>query len=38
MMVNSWWNAGESWQVDGRSSGSKDMPLILDLFLGDFPF
>jgi hypothetical protein len=32
LMVNSLWNAGESWQVDGRFSGSKNMPLIPDLF------
>jgi hypothetical protein len=31
-MVNSWWDAGESWQVDGRFLGAKNMPLILDLF------
>jgi len=32
-MVNLWWIAGESWYVDGRFSGSKNMPRILDLFL-----
>jgi hypothetical protein len=32
-MVNSWWNAGESWQLDGRFLGAKNMPPILDLFL-----
>jgi hypothetical protein len=37
-MVNSWWDAGESWQVDGRFSGSKNMPPILDLFLDDSRF
>jgi hypothetical protein len=38
LMVNSWWNAGKSWHFDGRFSGTKNMPAILDLFLGDSRF
>jgi hypothetical protein len=34
-MVNLWWIAGESWYVDGHFSGSKKMPLFLNLFLRD---
>jgi hypothetical protein len=32
-LVNLWWIAGESWEVDGHFSGSKNVPLFLDLFL-----
>jgi hypothetical protein len=34
LVVRTWWNAGESWCVDSRFSGLKNMPLILGLFLG----
>jgi hypothetical protein len=37
-MVNLWWIAGESWQVDGHFSGSKNLPLFPDLFLSDSHF
>jgi hypothetical protein len=37
-MVNLWWIAGESWQVDGHFSGSKNTPLFPDLFLVDSHF
>jgi hypothetical protein len=32
------WIAGESWEVDGQFSGSKNMPLFPDLFLWDSHF
>jgi hypothetical protein len=38
LMVNSWWDAGKSWHFDGRFSGTKNMPAIRDLFLGDSCF
>jgi hypothetical protein len=38
LMVNLWWDAGERWQGDGRFLGAKNMPRILDLFLGDSRF
>jgi hypothetical protein len=38
LMVNLWWIAGESWEVDGRISGSKNMPRFADLFFEGFPF
>jgi hypothetical protein len=38
LMVNLWWNAGETWCFDGRFLGAKNMPLILDLFLRDSRF
>jgi hypothetical protein len=37
-MVKLWWIAGKSWEVDGQFSGSKNMPLLLDLFLRDSHF
>jgi hypothetical protein len=37
-VVNLWWIAGESWEVDGQDSGSKNMPLLPDLFLRDSHF
>jgi hypothetical protein len=33
-MVNSWWIAGESWQIGGHFSSSKNTPLFPNLFLG----
>jgi hypothetical protein len=38
LVVNLWWIAGESWEVDGQFPGSKNMPLFPDLFLSDFHF
>ena len=38
LVVNLWWIAGESWEVDGQFSGSKNMPLFLNLFLRDSHF
>jgi hypothetical protein len=32
LLVNLWWIAGESWQIDGRYSGSKNTPLFPVLF------
>jgi hypothetical protein len=37
-VVKLWWIAGESWEVDGQDSGSKNMPLFPDLFLRDSHF
>jgi len=31
-VMNPWWQAGESWQVDRSFSGSKNMAPIVDLF------
>jgi hypothetical protein len=28
LVVKLWWIAGESWEVDGQDSGSKNMPLF----------
>jgi hypothetical protein len=30
LVVKLWWIAGESWEVDGQDSGSKNMPLFPD--------
>jgi hypothetical protein len=38
LVVKLWWIAGESWEVDGQFSGSKNMPLLPDLFLRDSHF
>jgi hypothetical protein len=38
LVVKLWWIAGESWEVDGQDSGSKNMPLFPDLFLRDSHF
>jgi DNA gyrase/topoisomerase IV subunit A len=38
LVVKLWWIAGESWEVDGQFSGSKNMPLFPDLFLRDSHF
>jgi hypothetical protein len=32
-LVNLWWIAGESWQVDGHFAGLKKFPLFQGLFL-----
>ena len=37
-VVKLWWIAGESWEVDGQDSGSKNMPLVPDLSLRDSHF
>jgi hypothetical protein len=37
-VVNSWWNAGESWQIDGHFSSVKNTPPFAGLFFADFPF
>jgi NaMN:DMB phosphoribosyltransferase len=37
-MVNLWWIAGESWQVDGHFSGFENFPLSPDLFLRNSHF
>ena len=34
LVVKSWWIAGESWEVDGQFSGSKNMPLFRIYFRG----
>ena len=38
LVVKLWWIDGESWEVDGQDSGSKNMPLFPDLFLRDSHF
>jgi hypothetical protein len=38
LVVKLWWIAGESWEIDGQDSGSKNMPLFPDLFLTDSHF
>jgi hypothetical protein len=38
LVVKLWWIVGESWQVDGHFSGSKNMPLFPDLFFRDSHF
>jgi hypothetical protein len=38
LVVKLWWIAGESWEVDGQDSGSKNMPLFPGLFLRDSRF
>jgi hypothetical protein len=38
LVVKLWRIAGESWEVDGQDSGSKNMPLFPDLFLRDSHF
>jgi hypothetical protein len=38
LVVKLWWIAGESWEVDGHFSGSKNMPLFPDLFFRDSHF
>jgi hypothetical protein len=38
LVVKLWWIAGERWEVDGQDSGSKNMPLVPDLFLRDSHF
>jgi hypothetical protein len=38
LVVKLWWIAGESWEVDGQDSGSKNMPFFPDLFLRDSHF
>jgi hypothetical protein len=38
LVVKLWWIAGESWEVDGQDSGSKNMPPFPDLFLWDSHF
>jgi hypothetical protein len=32
LVVNLWWIAGESWYVDGRFLGAKNMPRVPALF------
>lgn len=34
LVVKLWWIAGESWEVDGQDSGSKNMPLFRIYFWG----
>jgi DNA gyrase/topoisomerase IV subunit A len=38
LVVKLWWIAGESWDVNGQFSGSKNMLLFPDLFLRDSHF
>ncbi len=37
LLVNLWWNDGESWCVDGCILGAENFPLFRDLFLGRQP-
>jgi len=38
LMVNLWWNAGESWQVDGRFFGCEKQATDSGFILGDSRF